>query len=454
MTRTQSIWSSALAAIAKELKPEELATWFKDIEPGDITPNQAVIRTPSAFYSKWLEVYYAEKILSALEQVTGSRPELVFDVADKPSPSKPAEPEPRQPPRKAQPKPTSYTPQLNKDYTFNRFVTGPSNRLGHAAALATVESPGVAYNPLFLHGGVGLGKTHLMHAVAHALMKRHRNFHIRYFSCESFMNQFISALQKGGIEQFRARCRRVDALMIDDIHVLAERTRTQEEFFHTFNELYNAHKQIILSSDSPPEEIPTFEDRLVSRFKWGMVARIDPPCFETRMAIVQKKAEARGWTLPGDVVEYLANIAPSNVRELEGAVLKTIGYASLTGRPVTIATAREVLRADRPKIPRGVITPDGIEKVVGGAFGVTPEQLQSKSRARSVAFPRQVCMYLTRSLTNLSLQEVGRAFGGRDHSTVAHACEKIEKERTVDPEFRSTLNSLTQQVRAHAARSE
>ncbi len=262
------------------------------------------------------------------------------------------------------------------------------------------------------------------------------------------MNQFIYALQKGGVEQFRARCRRVDALLIDDIHVLANRTRTQEEFFHTFNELYNAQKQIILCSDSAPDDIPTFEERLISRFKWGLVARIDRPCIETRIAIIRKKAERRGKVLPDDVVEFIAEVMPENVRELEGAVLKTIGYASLMNRPADLILAREILRAERPRAAGGPITCDRIQDVVAAWYGVTGAEIQAKTRARSIAFPRQICMCLARKLTNKSLEEVGRAYGGRDHSTVAHACDRIERDIAADAEFASTVESLIQKIKS------
>ena len=445
MNATEAIWSSALSQIARTVQPEQFQTWFKDVSLVRVTPERATVQVPNAFYCKWFEMHYQSLIAGALESELGAEPAVQFEIAPRRISPKPQPPAPPLPGRPRRPVLNSDL-KLNRDYVFSRFVTGPSNQLAHAAALAAVESPGTAYNPLFLHGGVGLGKTHLMHAVAHALLKRRPDLHIKYFSCESFMNQFIYAIQKGGTERFRARCRQVDALLIDDIHVLANRPRTQEEFFHTFNELYNSHRQIILTSDSLPEDIPTLEERLVSRFKWGLVARIDPPCFETRMAIVRKKSEMHGKGLPDDVVAFIAEAAPDNVRELEGAVLKTIGYASLTNRPADLHTARLVLRTERPTVRRGVVTCDRIQEVVGQTFGVSPAELQSKTRTRSIAFPRQVCMYLARRLTNRSLEEVGRAFGGRDHSTVAHACDRVKLELEADPEFESTVDSLIRQI--------
>ena len=448
MNSTETVWSSALSNVASAIQPDQFDTWFKDVSLSELSPDKATIRVPNAFYSKWFELHYAELIAAALETELGGRPSIVFEIAAqemprRPRPARPAPAAPQAPPRAL-----SSDLKLNRNYVFSRFVTGPSNQLAHAASLAAVESPGLAYNPLFLYGGVGLGKTHLMHAVAHALIKKRPDLEIRYFSCEAFMNQFIYALQKGGIEQFRARCRQVDVLLIDDIHILAKRVRTQEEFFHTFNELYNAHKQIILTSDSAPQDIPTFQDRLISRFKWGLVARIDLPCVETRMAIVRKKAEMRGKTLPDDVVEFIAEVVPNNIRELEGAVLKTIGYASLMNRTADIHLARDVLRADQSGPVRGPVTCEQIQKVVGGWFGVSVGELESKSRARSVAFPRQTAMFLIRQMTNKSLQEIGRAFGGRDHSTVVHAIERVERELAGRPEFKDTLDALTARIKA------
>ncbi len=445
MQTTETIWSSVLSLVAGTVRPEQLETWFKGVSLIELTADCATIRVPNAFYSKWFQIHYRDMIADALRSELGVRPEIRFEVAQsEPRPQPAVEPGP------AAPLPLHTNPdlRLNGNYLFSTFVTGPSNQLAHAAALATVESPGLSYNPLFLHGGVGLGKTHLIHAAAHAMLKRRPGLHIRYLSCESFMNQFIYAIQKGGLEQFRARYRQVDALMIDDIHILAKRPRTQEEFFHTFNELYNAHKQIILSSDSAPEDIPAFEERLISRFKWGLVARIDLPCVDTRIAIIHKKAELRGRVLAEDVVEFIAQTVPSNVRELEGAVLKVIGYASLMNRPADLALAREVLRtAQKPQAVNGPVTVEKVQQAVARFYGLNIAELQGKTRARSVAFPRQVTMYLIRRLTNKSLEEVGRAFGGRDHSTVAHACARIERELAAEAQFNGTLESLIRQIK-------
>ncbi len=444
----EAIWASVLSNIASSVKPEQFETWFKDVYLARATREEAVVCVPNAFYCKWFEMHYESLLALALERVLGVRPVVKFEVAPCELKAPASQKTESLPPPPAVQTYAGHELKLNSNYVFSTFVTGRSNQLAHAASLAVVDSPGLSYNPLFLHGGVGLGKTHLMHAVAHALLKSRHDLHVKYLSCESFMNQFIYALQKGGIEQFRARYRQADVLMIDDIHILAKRERTQEEFFHTFNELYNAHKQIILSSDSAPEDIPAFEERLISRFKWGLVARIDPPCIETRIAIIRKKAELRGKILPDDVVEFIAETVPSNIRELEGAVLKTIGYTSLMNRPCDLALVREVLRTEKPKALGGAVTCDRILETVGKWFGVGSTELQSQTRARSIAFPRQICMYLARRLTGKSLQEVGRAFGGRDHSTVAHACDHIEREVAASCELAATIESLVQQIQA------
>lgn len=447
MNATETLWASVLSSVAASIQPEQFQAWFKDVSLLDANPAEATIQVPNAFYSKWFELHYAVLLADAFGAALGARPAIRFEIAPRTLRPRPAE---EQEPAAAQAPPADdrgLSLKLNRNYLFSSFVVGPSNQLAHAASLAVVDCPGCSYNPLFLHGGVGLGKTHLMHAVAHALLKKRRDLFIKYVSCESFMNEFIYAIQKGGLEPFRARYRRVDALLVDDIHILARRTRTQEEFFHTFNELYNAHKQIILTSDSAPDDIPTFEERLISRFKWGLVARIDPPCLETRIAIVRKKAELRGRVLPDDVVEFIAQSIPRNIRELEGGVLKTIGYASLMNRTADLALAREILRTEKPPDAQGLITLARIQEAVAGWFGMGAAELAARSRARSVAFPRQVAMYLARQLTRRSLEEIGHAFGGRDHSTVAHACERIERAAAADQQLKATLETLTRQLK-------
>ncbi|MBN1859229.1 chromosomal replication initiator protein DnaA, partial [Candidatus Bipolaricaulota bacterium] len=332
--------------------------------------------------------------------------------------------------------------RLNSAYTFDNFVVGPSNCLPHAAALAVAESPSQAYNPLFVHASVGMGKTHLVHAICHALLRKRRDLNILYLSCEGFVNQFISAVEHGQIEKFRYRYRHVDVLLVDDIHALQGKERTQEEFFHTFNTLHNDHKQIVLSSDSPPAEIPKLEERLVSRFNWGLVTRIDPPTFETRVAIVNKKAQLRGRQFPSEVVEFIAASVEKNIRELEGAVVTIIGYSSLANKPVSLGLARDALR-DTIRHTRNRPGMDAILDAVIQEFHVRLSDLQSKKRSRALAYPRQVCMYLARKLTELSLAEIGGYFGGRDHTTVLHACDKIGHVLASDPERSARIEQIS-----------
>jgi chromosomal replication initiator protein len=313
---------------------------------------------------------------------------------------------------------------LNPDYTFENFVTGPCNRLPHAASVAVAEQPGKAYNPLFIHGGVGLGKTHLLQAICQSVLEKRGDSRILYLSCDSFINQFISSVQNGDMNQFRYRFRHVDVLVIDDIHFLRGHDRTQEEFFHTFNTLYQGNKQIILSADAPPSEIPELEERLVSRFNWGLVARIEKPCYETRVAIIQKKAALRGLTLPEDVVCYVAAKVENNTRELEGAITRIQGLAMLQDGLINMEVAQAALGETGTSEQRR-ITIQQIIDAVTNYYNVRTSDLQSKKRHKSIAFPRQVCMFFARKHTRYSLEEIGGYFGGRDHTTVLHAVRTV-----------------------------
>ena len=334
---------------------------------------------------------------------------------------------------------------LNPDYTFEHFVTGPCNRLPHAACVAVSEQPGQAYNPMFIHGGVGLGKTHLLQAVSQKVLERSGDARILYLSCDSFINQFINAVESGDMNGFRHRYRHVDMLVIDDIHFLAGKDRTQEEFFHTFNTLYQQHKQIILSADCPPGEIPELEERLVSRFNWGLVARIDKPCYETRVAIVQKKARMRGLTLPEDVVCYIAAKVENNTRELEGAVTRIQGMAMLQNGQIDLELAKAALGEGSTAEQRR-ITIQQIMEVVTKYYNVRLSDLQSKKRHKSIAFPRQVCMFLARRHTRYSLEEIGGYFGGRDHTTVLHAVRTIDADTKNDQEVAEQLAHIENQL--------
>lgn len=341
--------------------------------------------------------------------------------------------------------PQAGTLVINPDYGFDSFVEGPSNRLAHAAALAVARNPATAYNPLFIHGDVGLGKTHLLQAICLSILQAKPDAVVCYLSCEGFMTQFMQAVRASRMIDFRNRFRDVDILVVDDIHYLGSRDRTQEEFFHTFNTLYHSSKQIVLSSDAPPELIPDLHDRLVSRFKWGLVASVEAPSFETRIEILKAKAAIRGFTLPDEVAFYIAQHVDSHVRELEGQIIKLHAFLSIDNRPIDLDMAREALSlTDQPK-PGGVTIHTIIETVIE-QFDIRLTDLQSKLRTRSVVLPRQVCMYLAKHNTHLSLKEIGGYFGGRDHSTVLHAVTAVEKRRASDEQFNATVKALDAKI--------
>lgn len=330
---------------------------------------------------------------------------------------------------------------LNPKFTFDSFVVGACNQFAHAAARSVATNPSRSYNPLFLYGGVGMGKTHLMHAIGRALMENHGAMRVIYTSSERFMNEMISCIRTDRMPQFHHRYREADVLLIDDIQVLGNKERTQEEFFHTFNELHDHQKQIVISSDAPPKDIPGLVERLRSRFEWGLIADIQPPDLETKMAILDKKAEAEKVQLPDDVRSFMASKTKSNVRELEGALVKLMAYSSLTGGPITLAMAQQVLK-HLVHMPDRKVTIDSIQKAVGERFQIKQSQLKEKSNTKKVVYPRQVAMYLVKELTDASLPEIGRAFGGKHHTTVIHSINKIEEKRHHDPELNRLLHSL------------
>ena len=338
--------------------------------------------------------------------------------------------------------------RLHPDYTFESFVVGPCNRLAHASCIAISQNPGMIYNPLFLYGNVGLGKTHLLHAVCHDTRKQKQDVSIKFLSCEEFVNGFISAIEKGNLQEFQNQYRTVDVLIIDDVQFLREREQSQEEFFHTFNALYNNRRQIVLTADSAPQDLAALEERLISRFKWGLVARLDAPSYETRIAIVKKKANLRGLELPDGVAEMIAEHVKTNIRELEGALTIIYATAQTAGSPITVELARQALGVQEITSLKNVTMSD-IVRAVSDHFDVRITDIQSKKRSQSIALPRQVCMYLARSLTRHSLEEIGGHLGGRDHSTVVHACSKIEQMYKAEPDFRDNIDRLTNGIRQH-----
>ena len=340
---------------------------------------------------------------------------------------------------------------LNPNYTFDRFVVGPCNRLAHASALAIGENPGHAYNPLFVHGNVGLGKTHLLQAICHTVLRRDPNARVLYMSCENFTNSYIQAIQAHQIDSFREYHRGADVLVIDDIQFLANKEKTQDEFFHTFNALFDGQRQIVLSSDRPPVEIPTIEERLVSRFKWGVVAEVETPCIDTRKAIVSNKAAGRGVDLPEEVAQFLAERVTSNIRELEGAVIKVVGFAAITDQPITLALAERCLRG--MPMRRAQVTSEEVMALITGEFAIMARELIGKSRTQAVSMPRQIAMFLLREHTESSLEDIGKIFGNRDHTTVIYAVNKVRERSTKDRMFKELLDGLSSRLMTRSFRS-
>ena len=480
------LWSTLQGAIRKRIEPEQFETWFRRAALSHVDDQAVRLAVQNAFSRDWLNANYKDVIEQAVRSTLGPRRvevevdaelTLLGAAAQTEATSDPEQAERKSPngharngsaPRNGSSvrrNTSGVTPignalrekglldssdfGLNEKYTFENFIVGPCNRFAHAAAVGVAESPGQAYNPFFLHGSVGLGKTHLLQSACFSLLERDPQCRILFLSCETFVNHFISALENGDLQKFRNKYRNIDVLVVDDIHVLANKERTQEEFFHTFNSLYNAGKQIVLSSDSPPKDIPTLQERLVSRFKWGLVTEIEPPCYETRMAILKRKSRERGREIPDDVASLLAERIESNIRELEGAVTKLIGYASLSKQPVTRELVREVM-SDLFVTRRGQPSMEDILKVVTEHFGVKLTELQSRKRTNAVAHPRQVAMFLARRITRHSLEEIGGYFGGRDHSTVLYAVQKIQKRIQQEEAFRAILVELLGQLQSPA----
>ncbi|HZX60855.1 MAG TPA: chromosomal replication initiator protein DnaA [Candidatus Methylomirabilis sp.] len=435
---SQEVWQAALSNIQRQLVHHSFATWFRPLTLGTATGNRLQILLPNRFFKEWFEEHYLELLRSALEDLLFTRVEIELVV---PNEGAPPPPPPQQPPPKRTARRSTSSNSLNAKYTFDSFVAGAGNQLAHAASLAVAEQISKVYNPFFVYGGVGLGKTHLLHAIGHHVLERESLVRVSYVSSEKFTNDLINAIRFDATTEFRNRYRSVDVLLIDDIQFIAGKERTQEEFFHTFNDLYNSSKQIVLTSDSIPKEIPGLEERLRSRFEWGLIADIQPTDLETKAAILRKKAQAEGVQIPDEVSLFIATNVKSNVRELEGYLVRIVAYASLTNQAITLDLAREVLKelvnGDR------TITIPRILEVVGDFYRIKEKELLSKSRHKSIVLPRQIAMYLCRTHTNASLPDIGSEFGGKDHSTVIHACTKIRELMARDEKFRKQLHDLT-----------
>jgi chromosomal replication initiator protein len=417
---------------AKALDPANARKWFDELTVLHFDGGSIGIGCPDESNVGFLNANCRSSFTRAAQQITGHLVTVDFlvDGAGKMRPGLQT---------------ARATVSLHPDYTFDNFVVGPSNRLAHASCVAVSQSLGQTYNPLFLYGSAGLGKTHLLHAICHEIRQRYDGAVIELLTCEEFVNRFIRAIEQGSMTGFHSQFRTVDALIIDDIQFLREREQSQEEFFHTFNALYNTGKQIILSADSPPNEIPSLEARLISRFNWGLVARIDPPSYETRIAIVQKKAHLRGLTIDEEVAEYIARQVQANIRELEGALTTIYALAATLRQPITTDVAQTALEGQIKLATKHISITDIID-VVTHHFDVRLTDLQSKRRSQSITMPRQICMYLARNLTQHSLEEIGGHLGGRDHTTVMHACAKISEAAGTDAKLHTLLGELTKQI--------
>ncbi len=446
-------WSKTLDALKNELSPHVYERWLKPIQALNITDSELTLGVPDEFFKSWLLDHYGSMISIALKEATSDQDfKFAFEILKQepvlfqPAPQKIsnyAEASSSQPQTMAG---NLSDPALNSKYTFESFVVGPSNRFAHAASMAVAETPAKAYNPLFIYGPVGLGKTHLMQAIGQEALRRNPDLKVMYITSEKFTNQLINAIKTGTTLKFREKYRSVDCLLIDDIHFIAGKEATMEEFFHTFNTLYDYHKQIVVSSDKPPKDINNLEERLVSRFEWGLVTDIQAPDFETRTAILRKKAERENLDIPDSVTAFIADRIKSNIRELEGALIRVVAYSKLVGKEVDETVAYDVLK-DLIVEDQKKITVDLIQRKVAEYFEVRPSDMTAKRRSRNVVYPRHVAMFLSREMTSLSLPEIGQQFGGRDHTTVLHAYQKIKKDTKRDPKAKSLVDKLSIEIK-------
>ncbi|WJH36227.1 chromosomal replication initiator protein DnaA [Paenibacillus sp. CC-CFT747] len=438
-------WQQVLAAIQTKLSKPSFDTWLKSTKASVFTDSLLIICAPNNFAKEWLETRYAKMIGSTVYECLDKNVEVQFVLEEDlpPAAHTPPVPAPRQPVQQEEP----FMSMMNPRYTFDTFVIGSGNRFAHAASLAVAEAPAKAYNPLFLYGGVGLGKTHLMHAIGHYVLEHNPAARVLYISSEKFTNEFINAIRDNRGENFRNKYRNIDVLLIDDIQFLAGKEQTQEEFFHTFNALHEERKQIIISSDRQPKEIPTLEERLRSRFEWGLITDIQPPDLETRIAILRKKAKAENLEISNEALVYIANQIDTNIRELEGALIRVVAYSSLINEDISVPLAADALKDIIPSNRPKVITIQDIQQKVGEFYGLRLEEFKARKRTKAVAFPRQVAMYLSRELTDYSLPKIGEAFGGRDHTTVIHAHDKISMTLKQDQDLLKIIHNITDKIK-------
>ncbi len=453
----KQVWRAALGELQVSLSPANYETWLKDTALVAVDDTLFRVAVPSGFAKDWLESRYRSLISQTLARVVGYSVNLEFEVREV-APSERADgddvEEAPAEPRKVRLEagrvggPEGGSVSLNPRYTFRTFIVGSANRLAHAASLSVAERLGHAYNPLFLYGGVGLGKTHLMHAIGNAVVARFPRKRVVYVTSEKFTNDFITCVQQGRFDDFRARYRRIDLLLIDDIQFIADKERTQEEFFHTFNAIHDEGKQIVLSSDRPPRQIATLEERLRSRFEWGLIADLTAPDLETRIAILRAKAEEQAVPISSQALEFIARKVASNIRELEGALNRIVAYANMQGMPISTELAQAVLSNVLYNPRKKAVTPERIAQAVSEYYGVDMEALRGQKRERAIVMPRQVAMYLMRAETEVSLLRIGAELGGRDHSTVLHACEKIDREMQENEDLRRELAAVRELIYA------
>lgn len=444
MEQMKQYWNEALKILEEESSsPVSYTTWILPIVPYAIENNEFILQIGDSFYRDMLEKRYLSLIQNVVRKVT-QKDYIVRIITDE-------DIEKKELSKKTISKilPDNKSPQnnLNPRYVFDSFVVGNSNRMAHAASLAVAESPAKAYNPLFLYGNSGLGKTHLMHSIAHYILEQNTSTKVLYVTSETFTNELILSIQNNKNEEFRNKYRNIDVLLIDDIQFISKKEGTQEEFFHTFNALHESNKQIIISSDRPPKEIKTLEDRLRSRFEWGLIADIQVPDYETRIAILRKKADSEGLVVPDEVMAFIAKCIVSNIRELEGALTRIVAFAKLTNQKISIELAETALKDVFSENAAVQITPELIQEIVANHYNIRVEDIQGSKKPKSIAFPRQIAMYLSRKLLDISLPKIGDKFGGRDHTTVIHAISKIEKELEKDSSLQKTIFELEKQIK-------